>query len=53
MTLEKGWYLINDEELFLFAARGVWDREERMQYYHAVKARYCGKEMPQFLERAP
>ena len=24
MTLEKGWYLINDEEQFLFAANEVW-----------------------------
>ena len=44
--LEPGWYLINDHELFLFAANGFWDREERMQTYRAVKERYCGKEKP-------
>jgi len=40
MTLEKGWYLINDQELFLFATNGFWDRAERMQTYRNVKARY-------------
>jgi hypothetical protein len=42
MTLERGWYLINDQELFLFATSGFWDREERMTTYNNVKKRYCG-----------
>lgn len=45
--LERGWYLINDEELFLFATNGFWDRKERMQTYRKVKERYWGKELPQ------
>jgi len=40
MTLKPGWYLINDNELFLFATNGFWDREEKMQTYRNVKARY-------------
>jgi hypothetical protein len=39
MVLEKGFYAIDDQELFLFATSGFWDREERMQTYQSVKAR--------------
>jgi hypothetical protein len=39
MTLEKGFYVVNDEELFLFATNGFWDRQERMDAYQRVKAR--------------
>ena len=39
MTLEKGFYAISDQELFLFGTSGFWDREERMETYRAVKAR--------------
>jgi hypothetical protein len=42
-TLKKGWYLISDQDLFLFAANGFWDREERMVVYRRVKERYVGK----------
>jgi hypothetical protein len=39
MTLEKGFYAISDQELFLFATSGFWDREEKMLNYRRVKAR--------------
>jgi len=37
------WYEINDQELFLFATNGFWDREERMQCYKRVKSRKIEK----------
>ena len=44
MTLEPNtWYEINDQELFLFATSGFWDREERMGVYQRVKARKIEK----------
>ena len=46
--LKKGWYLINDHELFLFAARGFWDRKERMETYMKVMERYLGEQDPRY-----
>lgn len=37
-------YIINDQELFLFATSGFWDREERMRVYRRVKERKLTKE---------
>jgi hypothetical protein len=39
MKLEKGFYAISDEELFLFATNGFWDKAERMLNYQRIKAR--------------
>jgi hypothetical protein len=39
MTLEKGFYVITDQELFLFATSGFWDAGERHDYYLRVKSR--------------
>ena len=36
-------YKINDQELFLFATNGFWDREERMEIYRRIKARKIEK----------
>jgi hypothetical protein len=30
MTLEKGFYAISDEELFLFVTNGFWDMAESL-----------------------
>jgi hypothetical protein len=38
------WYEINDQELFLFATAGFWDREEKMEVYRRVKARKIEKQ---------
>jgi hypothetical protein len=45
MTLEPNtYYILNDQELFLFATNGFWDHAEKMQYYKNVKARRITKE---------
>jgi hypothetical protein len=38
-------YRINDQELFLFATNGFWDREERMEVYRRIKARKIEKQV--------
>ena len=32
-------YIITEHELFLFAANGFFDREERLEMYHAIQQR--------------
>jgi hypothetical protein len=50
MTLQRGWYLINDQDLFLFATSGFWDRDERIATYNKVKAEYLGVDKPAFTD---